>query len=181
MDFHDKVCVPNWTSLFSPDDVAERLEQDHFCYIAEYNSEIIGFLWFAINYVYSPDLRSTFIFNNKSAVSYNGFVSPHYRGKNVLPLLHRAAFAELCSSGFTKAFGYSLSTNIAVEKSLRKLHAQKIGRIIYGYLFGYYYFLSNIRHGAGLIVKSEQDAWYRWRSLTKRLYTPNYIYKGRQD
>ena len=56
VEFHDTYCV-EWNAIFSEVDVRNRVREGHRCYIARKQGNLVGFVWYAPNRVYSPDLH----------------------------------------------------------------------------------------------------------------------------
>lgn len=164
IEFHNTYCL-DWDFLFSAEDIENRFRKGHRCYVARKHEELVGFMWIAVNRVYSSNLRCIFATEKHCVISYNGFVRPDCRGKNILPGIRRAAFQELVSEFYKKCYGYTRSTNKSVIKSNRKFNACPIGKIIYGYLLGFYFFFPFIKKDMGITVHRSETPWRKWKSL----------------
>jgi hypothetical protein len=167
--FHDTHCL-DWNFLFSPEEVENRLKAGHRCFLARQNGEILGFTWFAINQVSSADLLCMFIIKNHCIVRYNSFIRPDARGKDLLPRLTATGFKEMNSEGYTICLTYNRSSNKSVIRSIRKFHAYPIGKIIYGYFLGYYFFFSFIKKDAGIEVQLSESPWHRWKAFFQKRF-----------
>jgi hypothetical protein len=167
IDFHDNYAI-KWNYLFSKSDVANRLKSGHQCYIALENERLIGFIWFAMNKIYSPDLHCTFSINENCVVSYNGFVHPHFRGRNILPAMRRMAFTELSEEGFKQCFDYVRATNKSVIRSNLKFSTIIVGKIIYGEFLGCYFLLPILPSDLGIKVCDRDDPFRRWKSFLRK-------------
>lgn len=168
INFHNAYCI-QWKYLFSYEDVIKKLQDGHRCYIAQGNEEIVGFIWIAFNEVYSSDLNCIFKIENNCSVLYNAFVKPDFRGRNVLPGLKKFAFMELHKEGYEKCFDYVLSSNKSMKISNTKFKPFVIGRILYGYFFGFYFLFPFFRSHEGLSISYVYKPSYRWRNLFKKL------------
>jgi len=152
LEFHDTYCI-KWNHMFSAEDVENRLRQGHRCYLAHIHKQLVGFIWIAVNSVYSPDLFCTFEFESHCSVYYNGYVRSDYRGKNILPSIMWTAFQELSSEGYKKYFSYNGVNNNSIIKTNKKFDASVVGTISCGYFLGYYFFSPSINIDAP--VKSQ--------------------------
>lgn len=167
IDFHNEYAI-QWNYLFSKSDVTNRIRSGHRCYIALENERLIGFVWFAVNKIYSPDLHCTFSIGEECVVSYNNFVHPHFRGRNVLAGMRRMAFVELGGEGFKKCFDYVRSTNKSVIRSNLKSNSIIVGKIIYGEILGCYFLLPILQSNDGIKVFDLDDPFRRWKSFLRK-------------
>jgi len=169
IDFHDTY-VWKWNYMFSAEDIEKRLIEGHRCFLAHKHQKLVGFMWIAVESVYSTDLLCIFDFPKNCIVSYNNFIRPDCRGENVLPGIRRFAFEEFSKSGYEKCYDYTLISNKSVIKSNQKFNACPIGKITYGYFFGYYFFLPYIGRNEGIEVRLVVDPWHRWRRYLRNKF-----------
>lgn len=167
--FHDTYCI-NWNYLFSAEDVKSRLGRGHRCYMAHKNKHLVGFLWVAFESVYSPDLLTTFQFQSRCFVTYNEFIQPNYRGKNILPSIKRNIFQELVSEGYKKCFNYVRADNISEIRSNKKIDASVVGTIACGYFLGYYFVHPSIKDNIGITAHISESHFFRWKSFLSKIY-----------
>ena len=167
IEFHDTYCL-NWNFLFSAEDIENRFREGHRCYVACKYEELVGFMWIGVNRVYSPDLRCTLAIEEHCVISYNGFVRPDCRGKNILPGIRRAAFQELAGEFYKRCYNYTSSTNKSVIISNRKFNAYPVGKIIYGYLLGFYFFFPFIKKDVGITVHCNERPWQKWKDFFQK-------------
>lgn len=168
MVLHDKECT-TWNFLFTKENVEKRLRERHRCYIARQGNNVVGFIWFGLDKVYSPDLCAVFRVGSDSAVSYNGYVKASFRGRGILPLLRRTAFRDFYGEGFRHCYGYSRTGNEAVKRSARKHGVMKGGKIFYGHIMGYNFLLPLVDRQSGVHVSYCGDHWLTWKSLAKKI------------
>jgi hypothetical protein len=166
--FHDNICL-GWNYLFSSEDVKTRFNKEHRCYVCKDKTEILGFMWMAVNTVFSPDLRCTFQIEPHCVISYNEFVRPDCRGQNILPYLRQISFDELKREGYRFCFSYVRTTNKSVIRANKKFNATIIGRITYGYFLGYHFLLPNIPKDTGIKMSSHEDGWQKWKYFFHKL------------
>ncbi|WP_028575391.1 hypothetical protein [Desulfonatronovibrio hydrogenovorans] len=138
--FHDLYCM-KWNYLFNKEEVLKRFDEGHMCFAAfsKDKHEIVGFSWYAINSVYSRDLKCWFDINNISTISYNTFVREDFRGMSVQPSIRKQAFIDLKKSGVKDCFSYVSDKNQKMIRSIHKNNARVVGTVEYGYMLSKYY------------------------------------------
>lgn len=176
LDFHNTYCA---YVLFSAEDVESRIKQGHRCYLAHKGEELVGFAWFGVNSIYSPDLFCTFKFLDNCVFGYNYFIRPDCRGKNLLPGITQIGFRDFSVKGYKKCYTYNMANNESVMRSIKKFKGYVIGKITYGYLFAHYIFVPCINCNEDITVKLNVGPWHRWHSFyRKRFVRKAVIYKN---
>ncbi len=167
MEFHDAKCIGK-TPVFSHAEVSSRLKTGHLCSCARIGDHLAGFCWFKTGDIRSPDLHCLFEFAEKSAVIHNAFVDPEYRGKNLTPMMMRESFRILTGMGYKSVYAYIRSKNRSPMRSAEKFNRVAIGKIIYGYVLGYYFLFPFIQKDVGLRVRLDVSPWHRWQTFFQK-------------
>ena len=167
MELHDTKCI-EWNHIFTREDVEDRLASGQTCICSWYKGQLAGFIWLAPRRVFSPELRCMFETDSTGVFEYNAFVNPDHRRMHVgLRLLDKAC-QEFAEKGFKTMYSYFRISNQASRKGNTHLGFKKVGRIYYGYLLGYYYFIPSLSREPGVQVRLCASPWHRWQTFVQK-------------
>lgn len=167
MEFHDTKCV-EWNHAFTRNEVEDRLASGQICTCARYQGRIAGFIWFAPRRIYSPDLHCMFELDGSGVVIHNGFVDPARRGMKIGPMMMDRSFQMLYEMGYRTVYGYPRITNQASKKAMSYHGFVTFGKIFYGYVLGFYYFLPFHDPDPGMSIRRAVSPWHRWQTFFQK-------------
>lgn len=111
--------------------VLERLKASHQCFIAERNSEILGYVWFAFGELYVNEIERRVVLREDEAILYDGYVSPFQRGKGIGPDIWSQSIIRLRRSGYRRIYGFVASYNKPSRRALEKINGKTKATVIF--------------------------------------------------
>lgn len=124
--------------------VRERLGQGERCFVCQESGKILGYLWFCPKEKYIPEISAKLILQPGEVYTYNGYVVPESRGKDIAQRLNRVGFSEFSRMGFERVIMARMSWNQAIERVLtKKLDTEVIGSVSVCFLLTFCYTVRN--------------------------------------
>jgi hypothetical protein len=130
---------------FNIEEAAERLRRGESCVIWEENEEIIGYNWYVLNKKFIHEISATLILKPDEVYSYNGYVNPSQRGKNILPNIVRFGDIELKKSGVRRKIAIIMGWNDSVKKVAHKTGWNYIGNCSVSFFMTLRFFKNDCR------------------------------------
>ena len=125
----------DFRSELDGNDAIKRLEMGNKCYCTFFESEMIGYQWFAISSYWIPYCNATIYLKPNECYSFNSYIHKRFRGNKLHSKLKAFAFSHLRKEGYERCIGNVFDWNIASQKSNQRSGAKFIGKLIYGHIF----------------------------------------------
>lgn len=167
MELHDAKCI-QWNHVFTREDVEERLSLGHICMCARHEGRLAAFVWLAPQRVFSPEMRCIIEVPSTGVFDYNGFVDPACRSMNVAVTVLDESCRMLAERGYKNVYSYFRISNHGARKVNSRNGFVPCGRILYGYLLGYFYIFPFLKGEPCMRVRPCGSPWHRWQIFARK-------------
>jgi ribosomal protein S18 acetylase RimI-like enzyme len=141
----------DYAALSPYSDAAEadpRLAAGHSCFVARSGNELLGSCWVARGQLSSTYLRTRIELGPDEACTYETYVAPAARGKNIGPAMRAEVADELRKRGVRRLLATVSPDNRSAIRLVEKLGYRRIGTIGYFGLGAWRRDLCRMRAGA---------------------------------
>ena len=151
---------------FNIEEAAERLRRGELCVTWEENGEIFGYNWYVRNKKFIQEISAILILKPDEVYSYNGYVNPSQRGRNILPNIVRFGDIEFQKSGIRRKIALIMTWNDSVKKVAHKTGWNYIGNCSVSFFMGLRFFKNDCRD---VTLVDEGGMLEFYRKLSERM------------
>lgn len=123
----------------------KRLKADNYCFIAEKNNEILGYLWIAVHELFNVEMDRNLLLSDTSVMLYDLYTFSSYRGLGVAPTIMEQTFKFLRENNFKNAYVFVDYFNKSSRKTNEK-YSKMIDVITSIKFFGFSYLTHRVTY-----------------------------------
>jgi hypothetical protein len=151
--------------------VDQKTNEGHLLFLVKKEDQIIGFVWYFVNkYIIEGNKEVTVHLKPNEVCAVNAYITPEYRGLNILNYARECIYSELQKMGVSRVLTFVNSENKSAIRMHKKFGSVSIGFVKYFNIltlcFAYTSPASNRYH-------FEKGYFIRWKKLFGKFFKFN--------